>query len=91
MCRDNDYDRIVFKERPLFGALLFDNVSSDARDHAANERSEQYNEDGLAMPIDQCSIPIVAEAQHIHGSSVGRNSSVLSFEEQANRPWYVGV
>tara|TARA_R110002003_G_scaffold28_23_gene1718 strand:+ start:8888 stop:9055 length:168 start_codon:yes stop_codon:yes gene_type:complete len=38
--RDNDYDRTVFKERPFFGVLLFDNVSSDARDHAANERSK---------------------------------------------------
>ncbi|KAF1939575.1 hypothetical protein EJ02DRAFT_504763 [Clathrospora elynae] len=37
--QDNDYDRTVFKERPLLGALLFDNVSSDARDHAANERT----------------------------------------------------
>ncbi|OAL50699.1 hypothetical protein IQ07DRAFT_621411 [Pyrenochaeta sp. DS3sAY3a] len=35
----NDYDRAVFRERPLLGVLLFDNVSSDARDHAANERT----------------------------------------------------
>jgi hypothetical protein len=40
--RDNDYDRAVFRERPYFGVLLFDNVSSDARDHAANERSALY-------------------------------------------------
>lgn len=37
--RNNEYDRAVFRERPFFGVLLFDNVSSDARDHAANERS----------------------------------------------------
>ncbi|KAF2869849.1 hypothetical protein BDV95DRAFT_89230 [Massariosphaeria phaeospora] len=37
--QDNDYDRAVFIERPLFGALLFDNNASDARDHAANERT----------------------------------------------------
>jgi hypothetical protein len=38
--RNNDYDRVVFRERPFLGVLLFDNVSSDARDHAANERSK---------------------------------------------------
>ncbi|KAJ4367374.1 hypothetical protein N0V83_006956 [Neocucurbitaria cava] len=37
--QDNEYDRTVFGERPLLGVLLFDNVSSDARDHAANERT----------------------------------------------------
>ncbi|PSN72843.1 hypothetical protein BS50DRAFT_671866 [Corynespora cassiicola Philippines] len=37
--QDNDYDRVVFKERPLLGTLLFDNNASDARDHAANERT----------------------------------------------------
>ncbi|KAF2833213.1 hypothetical protein CC86DRAFT_6552 [Ophiobolus disseminans] len=37
--QDNDNDRTVFKERPFLGVLLFDNVSSDARDHAANERT----------------------------------------------------
>jgi hypothetical protein len=31
---------VVFRERPFLGVLLFDNVSSDARDHAANERSK---------------------------------------------------
>ncbi|KAH9865773.1 hypothetical protein J1614_009360, partial [Plenodomus biglobosus] len=35
----NEYGRAAFKERPLLGVLLFDNVSSDARDHAANERT----------------------------------------------------
>ncbi|KAF2018912.1 hypothetical protein BU24DRAFT_488970 [Aaosphaeria arxii CBS 175.79] len=37
--QDNSYDRAVFRERPLLGALLFDNNASDARDHAANERT----------------------------------------------------
>lgn len=37
--RDNDYDRAAFRERPLLGVLLFDNVASEARDIAANERS----------------------------------------------------
>lgn len=37
--RDNDYDRATFRERPLLGVLLFDNVASEARDIAANERS----------------------------------------------------
>jgi hypothetical protein len=37
--RDNDYDRAGFRERPLLGVLLFDNVASEARDIAANERS----------------------------------------------------
>jgi hypothetical protein len=43
--RDNDYDRVAFRERPWLGVLLFDNNSSDARDHAANERSntEQFS------------------------------------------------
>ncbi|RHZ47597.1 DUF202 domain-containing protein [Aspergillus thermomutatus] len=29
----------LFLSRPLFGALLFENVASDARDHCANERT----------------------------------------------------
>ncbi|KAF2189497.1 hypothetical protein K469DRAFT_700701 [Zopfia rhizophila CBS 207.26] len=37
--QDNSYDREVFTERPLLGVLLFDNNASDARDHAANERT----------------------------------------------------
>lgn len=37
--QDNSYDRTVFNERPLLGPLLFDNNASDARDHAANERT----------------------------------------------------
>ncbi|OCK82625.1 hypothetical protein K432DRAFT_214413 [Lepidopterella palustris CBS 459.81] len=37
--QDNSYDRMVFNERPLLGPLLFDNNASDARDHAANERT----------------------------------------------------
>ncbi|OAK99010.1 hypothetical protein IQ06DRAFT_295318 [Phaeosphaeriaceae sp. SRC1lsM3a] len=37
--QNNDCDRVVFRERPFLGVLLFDNVSSDARDHAANERT----------------------------------------------------
>lgn len=35
----NEYDRVVFTERPYLGPLLFDNNASDARDHAANERT----------------------------------------------------
>lgn len=31
--------RHLFLSRPLFGALLFENVASDARDHCANERT----------------------------------------------------
>ena len=37
--RSNDYNGEVFKERPWLGTLLFENNASDARDHAANERS----------------------------------------------------
>ncbi|KAF2691286.1 hypothetical protein K458DRAFT_288401 [Lentithecium fluviatile CBS 122367] len=37
--QNNEYDRKVFQERPWLGVLLFDNHASDARDHAANERT----------------------------------------------------
>ncbi|KAK7193642.1 hypothetical protein DPSP01_000192 [Paraphaeosphaeria sporulosa] len=37
--QDNEYDGAVFIERPWLGVLLFDNIASDARDHAANERT----------------------------------------------------
>ncbi|KAF2202729.1 hypothetical protein GQ43DRAFT_391503 [Delitschia confertaspora ATCC 74209] len=37
--QDNNYARPVFLERPLLGTLLFENNASDARDHAANERT----------------------------------------------------
>jgi len=40
--QSHDYERSPFRERPLLGVLLFDNVSSDARDHAANERSRCF-------------------------------------------------
>ncbi|KYG48504.1 hypothetical protein M433DRAFT_140975 [Acidomyces richmondensis BFW] len=35
----NDYTQKVFTQRPLLGALLFDNVDSDARDHCMAERT----------------------------------------------------
>jgi len=35
----NDYEGIAIAKSPLLGALLFDNASSDARDHCANERT----------------------------------------------------
>jgi len=35
----NDYEGLVITKSPLFGALLFDNTTSDARDHCANERT----------------------------------------------------
>ncbi|KAF2238970.1 hypothetical protein EV356DRAFT_225221 [Viridothelium virens] len=37
--QSNSYDRMVFREQPLLGPLLFDNSDSDARDHCANERT----------------------------------------------------
>ncbi|TKX19854.1 hypothetical protein C1H76_8052 [Elsinoe australis] len=37
--QSNNYDRPVFRARPYTGVLLFDNADSDARDHAANERT----------------------------------------------------
>jgi len=37
--RRNDYEGVIFTESPLLGALLFDNITSDARDHCANERT----------------------------------------------------
>ncbi|KAL5450615.1 hypothetical protein PMIN05_000872 [Paraphaeosphaeria minitans] len=37
--QDNEYDGDAFIERPWLGVLLFDNNASDARDHAANERT----------------------------------------------------
>jgi hypothetical protein len=40
MYRNNDYRGLVFTESPLLGPLLFDNKTSDARDHCANERSK---------------------------------------------------
>jgi hypothetical protein len=47
MYRNNEYSRVAFRERPLLGVLLFDNVVSDARDHAANERSALLLKCGL--------------------------------------------
>jgi len=35
----NDYEGPVLAKTPILGALLFDNVTSDARDHCANERT----------------------------------------------------
>lgn len=63
LCRNNDYDRVAFRERPWFGVLLFDNVSSDARDHAANERSmSTRNKPGDLTANVIYSISVLAEA-----------------------------
>jgi len=35
----NDYEEIVLTETPIWSSLLFDNTTSDARDHCANERT----------------------------------------------------
>jgi len=35
----NDNEGFIFARTPIFGTLLFDNVTSDARDHCANERT----------------------------------------------------
>jgi len=35
----NEYTGLVITRAPLLGPLLFDNTSSDARDHCANERT----------------------------------------------------
>ncbi|KAF2667608.1 hypothetical protein BT63DRAFT_426462 [Microthyrium microscopicum] len=35
----NDNEGFIFARTPLLGTLLFDNVTSDARDHCANERT----------------------------------------------------
>ncbi|KAF1989263.1 hypothetical protein K402DRAFT_268460 [Aulographum hederae CBS 113979] len=37
--QSNSYHSKVFLERPLLGALVFENNASDARDHCANERT----------------------------------------------------
>lgn len=38
-CRNGHAGTSTFFRWPILGALLFDNESSDARDHCANERS----------------------------------------------------
>jgi len=35
----NDYEGLVLVKTPIMGSLLFDNTTSDARDHCANERT----------------------------------------------------
>ena len=84
MCvRDNEYDRAAFKERPLLGVLLFDNVASEARDIAANERSallklmSDVGTDGL------CSISCVVETQHVHGDCVRCDRTIFPPEIDA--------
>jgi len=37
--QSNEYGGVVLARTPLLGPLLFDNVTSDARDHCANERT----------------------------------------------------
>ncbi|THX12192.1 hypothetical protein D6D13_04228 [Aureobasidium pullulans] len=58
------YDRHVFIERPLLGALLFDNVDSDARDHCANERSRSMSLARMmitkSVPINDCSLAFLS-------------------------------
>ncbi|KAF1996880.1 hypothetical protein P154DRAFT_305287 [Amniculicola lignicola CBS 123094] len=54
----NEYDRAIFAEQPFWGPLLFENNASDARDHAANERTF-LSWLRLAVYMAICSVAIV--------------------------------
>ena len=81
--RDNEYDREAFKERPLLGVLFFDNVASEARDIAANERSMLLKLTSDFATDILCSVPCVAETQHVHGDCVRCDRTIFSPEVDA--------
>jgi hypothetical protein len=84
MCaRDNEYDRAAFKERPLLGVLLFDNVASEARDIAANERSMLLKWESHVGTDRIRSVSCLVETQHVHGNCVRCDRAIFSPEVDA--------
>jgi uncharacterized membrane protein YidH (DUF202 family) len=77
-CRDNEYNRLVFIERPLLGALLFKNEASDARDHCANERTF-LSWMRLAVYMAVVSIAIILSF-HLKNKPTDIGKSLLSFQ-----------
>lgn len=59
----------IFLTRPLFGALLFENTTSDARDHCANERTF-LSWMRLSMYLGVVSLAIIISF-HFHGEPTG--------------------
>ncbi|KAB8232431.1 hypothetical protein ETB97_006686 [Aspergillus alliaceus] len=59
----------IFLYRPLLGALLFENVTSDARDHCANERTF-LSWLRLSMYLAVVSVAIIISF-HFHGGPTG--------------------
>ncbi|KAE8348605.1 hypothetical protein BDV28DRAFT_84489 [Aspergillus coremiiformis] len=59
----------IFLSRPLLGALLFENVTSDARDHCANERTF-LSWLRLSMYLAVVSVAIIISF-HFHGGPTG--------------------
>jgi hypothetical protein len=81
--RRNDYDGIAIAKSPLLGALLFDNGSSDARDHCANERSGSRLLNGPACAKIR-SLSVLASALHVYGRRVSGNCALLPPEESTD-------
>ncbi|KAA8651329.1 DUF202 domain-containing protein [Aspergillus tanneri] len=59
----------IFLTRPIFGALLFENNTSDARDHCANERTF-LSWLRLSMYLGVVSLAIIISF-HFHGEPTG--------------------
>ncbi|KAH8433415.1 DUF202 domain-containing protein [Aspergillus melleus] len=59
----------IFLTRPIFGALLFENATSDARDHCANERTF-LSWLRLSMYLGVVSLAIIISF-HFHGEPTG--------------------
>ncbi|PLB44465.1 hypothetical protein P170DRAFT_287096 [Aspergillus steynii IBT 23096] len=59
----------IFLTRPIFGALLFENSTSDARDHCANERTF-LSWLRLSMYLGVVSLAIIISF-HFHGEPTG--------------------
>ncbi|KAK6829273.1 hypothetical protein RU639_003527 [Aspergillus parasiticus] len=59
----------IFLSRPWFGALLFENATSDARDHCANERTF-LSWLRLSMYLAVVSVAIIISF-HFHGGPTG--------------------
>jgi hypothetical protein len=67
----------------LLGVLLFDNVASEARDIAANERSTLLESKNDVDTNWFRSISFLVETQYVHGNRVCRNCAVFPPEVDA--------
>jgi hypothetical protein len=80
-----DEDERPFFHWPIFGPLLVENESSDARDHCANERSTNTHSHFITgndcLTYTCCSISIISSSVGLYGHCLGSHHAVFPSKE----------